>query len=1401
MFSIVQDDTLRKMATTPAQGRLFWTGGRIEEANKHLRLFPNDVCMVRHNNSIVLLGGPIPKGKLLDVTRHDFSDTADSFDVGEMTSLVDQWFKKDFDKEVNVDILESGEMIHGLSHNSKLISLSRKTPALLDMATTETGDSIGQYSNTGGTLGHSGDCHSTIGGVQCLHHECPIKALRKLYFLAGYSNRPLKAWRDSRVFWILYDPDQEKCWLVPHDLSHQAVGDEVSATMPLVSRQDPDSNSTSVIHLSEPVQGSLNSASPLNPRNDQKHREYMRRCMVAANNIDWTQSSKNQKIGNDNLTQNAAPFPLKTNTQEEISMPLISIPIDRSIAIFDNCDDTLFKKYPQICMGKRSISLSPMHGPLKVLSSGCCANSRVVVIDAESTSESSEINSLSRQLSGVIFVKAKCPDVYKLHQIRWNVARASLTPVLALTPDGCKHLCGPMPTIYQNEEYPTPVAGSYISNEEVEKLIEFALSSEGDKYFGPLYQPIPSFEKAKQVVEKFISDMETKNFSPINGKEPDLKDLEDSFGDNHFRQLMEVVNIISVSTSTAVERNKLAIQLVKFLKKISKRTADNEVAASLPITSHSSELEVLNNWNGENVEWALENKKILEDTLTNVKIFKQEGVEIDLVLQIKLDEAIKKRKSELITKIRRSKVAIINGWKKTFNAVFHPALESLMLSIGDNPRYRKYFSEIKNPNMSGVITCASQSTNKQTIANNPENVMKLFHKLGATGFVSFTINFLHTWKSKVINEICLLDQPGEGFNDPETYVPVNHFLEDGPADPVAAYETDIRHQFVLPTFVRLPKMINDDSDDEDDMDMLQQMPVTPVDDDLAKYVLMRAEFMLRDPEQGTRHPMWQYVDWLFHQIKIIHQVNEKQAAPLAMRALGFSISTLMKAKPNPDKVTLEIVASIIQAICFMSARGDVPHACIDTFFSMGSTYVPLTKDMERNPWQIEIINILSHAVDYLSPMLSEEEYKQIRANFQRAAANTVKRQIVNKLLENVQEERKRHMKSQEEYVAQVNNEFYPAYREVIEIIAMLISVDPKTFELTDEICHRIEVLYNTVVIEWAKSMRRCRVGPVRRLVEVLKTFSEQGGEAMKYLVSQKKYLENLYDQVYHIKYESCDHALIEEVCRIIKAKTRNPEHENHDRWLSRVDQAINDISNYNERMAGFAHGNQYKHLPTKLMLKMLCSLKVNPVSKNAVTFNDVKSLLAHVNIEVRKPSDLNIQSNNGDKKAVFDQLRGAWWMCPDIEVKTMAVKEESGSIPTVALIPMSLPNANLSNSSNIIAILGDTYHKFKLARLYSGKLQPMRNFILENYKFHPEWFEETIRAAGFPQYFDSKLVEDNELKAIYAVVQRLVVELVQDESDRGDKAREKVYGDIVAPRITDQFKSDMGDGNLALKKE
>ena len=107
---------------------------------------------------------------------------------------------------------------------------------------------------------------------------------------------------------------------------------------------------------------------------------------------------------------------------------------------------------------------------------------------------------------------------------------------------------------------------------------------------------------------------------------------------------------------------------------------------------------------------------------------------------------------------------------------------------------------------------------------------------------------------------------------------------------------------------------------------------------------------------------------------------------------------------------------------------------------------------------------------------------------------------------------------------------------------------------------KIEVLHKTVVNVWAKTMRRCRVEPVRELVKVLKAFSEKGSDAMAYLASRKKYLQHLYDQVYHIKYESCDHVLIGEVFKIIKAKTRNPEHEKHERWLARVDQAVENIS-------------------------------------------------------------------------------------------------------------------------------------------------------------------------------------------------------------------------------------------------
>jgi hypothetical protein len=99
-FSIVKNDKLAQTAACSVQGRKFWTGGRIEDAQVHLILHPNDVCMVRyHADKIVLLGGPIPKSTLVDVTDHDFANIADSFDVGEMTSLVEQWFQKDFNKQ------------------------------------------------------------------------------------------------------------------------------------------------------------------------------------------------------------------------------------------------------------------------------------------------------------------------------------------------------------------------------------------------------------------------------------------------------------------------------------------------------------------------------------------------------------------------------------------------------------------------------------------------------------------------------------------------------------------------------------------------------------------------------------------------------------------------------------------------------------------------------------------------------------------------------------------------------------------------------------------------------------------------------------------------------------------------------------------------------------------------------------------------------------------------------------------------------------------------------------------------------------------------------------------------------------------------------------------------------
>ena len=77
-------------------------------------------------------------------------------------------------------------------------------------------------------------------------------------------------------------------------------------------------------------------------------------------------------------------------------------------------------------------------------------------------------------------------------------------------------------------------------------------------------------------------------------------------------------------------------------------------------------------------------------------------------------------------------------------------------------------------------------------------------------------------------------------------------------------------------------------------------------------------------------------------------------------------------------------------------------------FNMGSTYVPLTKDIEQCPWQMEMINILSPIVDYDRPLMSANEYSQVHSNFQRAATNMVNCQIVQNNLDDLREETKKN---------------------------------------------------------------------------------------------------------------------------------------------------------------------------------------------------------------------------------------------------------------------------------------------------------------------------------------------------------------------------------------------------------
>ena len=141
--------------------------------------------------------------------------------------------------------------------------------------------------------------------------------------------------------------------------------------------------------------------------------------------------------------------------------------------------------------------------------------------------------------------------------------------------------------------------------------------------------------------------------------------------------------------------------------------------------------------------------------------------------------------------------------------------------------------------------------------------------------------------------------------------------------------------------------------------------------------------------------------------------------------------------------------------------------------------------------------------------------------------------------------------------------------------------------------------------------------------------------------------------------------IVEEDCNLIKAKTRNPKYNNHTKWLGQVDQAVGYVSSYDTKMKGFAHRNKYKELPIKVILKILHSLKYYPEYNNAVSFDEVKELLAHVHIAVKKQADLKKKPD----------LCHAWWMRPDINSRdsTNVDKNNDEQVPSVALIPMDMP--------------------------------------------------------------------------------------------------------------------------------
>ena len=94
--------------------------------------------------------------------------------------------------------------------------------------------------------------------------------------------------------------------------------------------------------------------------------------------------------------------------------------------------------------------------------------------------------------------------------------------------------------------------------------------------------------------------------------------------------------------------------------------------------------------------------------------------------------------------------------------------------------------------------------------------------------------------------------------------------------------------------------------------------------------------------------------------------------------------------------------------------------------------------------------------------------------------------------------------------------------------------------------------------------------------------------------------------------------------KIIRAKDRNPEHANHQKWLARLDAALEGVSTYDTIISGYVYGNQYKSLPTGLMKQMLASLKERSAADDCVTFTQVQELLAHVNIHVKCVADLKV---------------------------------------------------------------------------------------------------------------------------------------------------------------------------------